>query len=816
MSSVLAMMYLVLFGSLAAAMAVVAQSNLRTADSSLKVSKAMSAAETGLVFGSRRLASEIQRFVVTEGVIDVDFAQDLWVGSLSSDDYEVLPPEGYAETTEPSGLMQALFFLHDEVDTHWFNVDSGDSSLPSQNTTTGVLICKPIALGLSADDPYFRLRYEVLADRPAVRITSIGVDGDISREVSVDFALTKKIKFAAVSPNRIMIGKNVMVLGPIGSRYGVTDDNDPNPDELDLPNGDPIVLRSDFYDLNADLDDLLDVFFDTVADYDVDGDNRLRPGQATEAAGLALESDLVDYDGNEYVDDFDLFLAWYDEDLDGRVVYDQALAVAAGLGTLDVEYGDGAADDTQLMTLIDLAIPDRNGDGTPETNADKFFGWSDGVIDVFDRYAKVDGQVRLAVLESDWELYHGEPYQTEVQGPILTDNDVTPIEFGTGTDDMLEIATNMFSASATWYEAQVPNSPVPDLNDAPQDPAILATQGVGGTYYAPGSPPAGIDEFEGVPFGSPGAYDYYRRPVYENYTFTNVRIPRGNNGLFINCTFVGVTFIETVSAEDTQGHWNYTGAYLWTDKNLDGLRTFDEMELGKFRQPGNPYTAMTTELPGGIVTENTRLFSNNIRFESCTFLGTVSGNRIGGGDPDDNTYTHWRNKAQFTGATRFYIDPEDSDLAEQPDVATLKPILEAMDADDLSQLARSSILLPGWSVDAGSFDAFSPRIKLKGTIVAGVMDIRGRADIDGTLLMTYRPVRNEGPLLVMGSINVDKFNTTIGYFSSIDGDSEGNAPEPGEYGEIRLRYDPDALLPDGIPWKMTAEMINGSYLEGGG
>ena len=64
-ASVLAMMFLVIFGSLAAAMAVVAQGNLRTADSGLRLSRAMSAAETGLTFATKRLASESSRFVVS-------------------------------------------------------------------------------------------------------------------------------------------------------------------------------------------------------------------------------------------------------------------------------------------------------------------------------------------------------------------------------------------------------------------------------------------------------------------------------------------------------------------------------------------------------------------------------------------------------------------------------------------------------------------------------------------------------------------------------------------------------------------------------
>ena len=97
-SSVLAMMFLVIFSSLAAAMAVVAQGNLRTADSYMKVSRAMSAAETGLVFAQRRLASESSRFVVLKGVID-DKARLYFIpnrGQVIYDDgiyYEVIKVE---------------------------------------------------------------------------------------------------------------------------------------------------------------------------------------------------------------------------------------------------------------------------------------------------------------------------------------------------------------------------------------------------------------------------------------------------------------------------------------------------------------------------------------------------------------------------------------------------------------------------------------------------------------------------------------------------------------------------------------------------
>lgn len=97
-ASVLAMMFLVIFGSLAAAMAVVAAGNLRSADRSLRVSTATSAAETGLVYASWMLEREARRFVVHKGEIDAAFAEDLWHGGWDSGvtgPVEILPPEGY-------------------------------------------------------------------------------------------------------------------------------------------------------------------------------------------------------------------------------------------------------------------------------------------------------------------------------------------------------------------------------------------------------------------------------------------------------------------------------------------------------------------------------------------------------------------------------------------------------------------------------------------------------------------------------------------------------------------------------------------------
>ena len=109
------------------------------------------------------------------------------------------------------------------------------------------------------------------------------------------------------------------------------------------------------------------------------------------------------------------------------------------------------------------------------------------------------------------------------------------------------------------------------------------------------------------------------------------------------------------------------------------------------------FPTLTATIPStGQNVADTRVESNNIRFHNCTFLGSISGYR-----PIE--YTHWRNKVQMTGETRFYLDPNDLDLATQSDANAIKAILNAMSPPDVQEMAKSSVLMPGWSFDVGSF-----------------------------------------------------------------------------------------------------------------
>ena len=66
---------------------------------------------------------------------------------------------------------------------------------------------------------------------------------------------------------------------------------------------------------------------------------------------------------------------------------------------------------------------------------------------------------------------------------------------------------------------------------------------------------------EKAPFNSPNYSDVYWRPVFENMVFRNVKVPKGTNGLFVNCTFVGATHVQT-HPDNTHPMWSEYGVNL--------------------------------------------------------------------------------------------------------------------------------------------------------------------------------------------------------------------------------------------------------------
>jgi hypothetical protein len=773
-ATVPALLMLTVIASITAGMASVSYTNVRSAQAMIGIAMAQSAAESGLSFGSIRLLHEVNRFVIDRGVIDSDLAEKLWKGTWTSADgnITVSPPLGYIVSAPTgSGVVYCLKDVFAQVDSHSIEVTTGDALLPRLSSSDSVLNVKPIPIDAN-EETYFRLQFGLIEHSTRILITSVGYHNGITRTISMEFDLDKRIDYALVAMSRVMLGRNVHVEGPIGTRFG-TDIG-----ELNANFGVPLVMHSDFAGIDpVVLDGDIAAFAAAILAYDVDGDNRLRPSHPTESA--ALGGALIDYDGDQYVTEMDLFLSRYDIDGDIRVVYDSAQASSAGHSGMTEEF----TQDMQLANLIDTAKSDRNMDGVMDS-VDTELGWNDGIIDVRDRYAKIDGSVGFAVGITDWESASGGSWQEDVRGSIVPDFASSASQFQLPNDRLAELTTSMFADSQTWFETEsLTGIAFGDLASGQVQSNMVTGSG---TYI-----PAGQSGWEGVPYEANGAYDWYERSVYKDMSFNNVRIPVGTNAVFDNCMFVGVTWVETTEDVDDP-NWNFAGSM-----EPDGLGGYSEQFAG--------LTAETN----GVSYASTRELSNNVRFHDCTFLGSIAADV-------PSEFTHWRNKIQVTGASRFFLDQDDPDVAAQSDGVVLQAILQSIDPQDREQMARSSVLMPGWSVEIGAFqNDESVGVKLTGTIVSGLLDLRGVVDVHGAILSTYHPVEGEGALFYGGE--ADAFNTTLGYFGPEDGDEEGindGMKTFSGYGRVSLRANPDAPMPDGVPWPITIVPDGSTYKEG--
>lgn len=930
-AAVLAMMFIVIFGSLAAAMAIASKGNVTTAATHLHVNRAQSAAETGLAIGNARLAEAAARFLISGSDVDGTFGWNFWTGNLGPlGTTQVLPPKtGRLDLGTPAGLAAAVAQAHsldqDVVSSIGITtptIGNAPAHSSSEFASTNWVFTPGVALEARArgevDPPLaYQVTYAPLANGTDIRVISTGYDfgytrsgQPITRTVSQDFRISKSVKNAIISSSRVMIGANVMVSGNVGARYS----------SVSFNNGDPLVLKSDFYGKDASLDRALDVLFAAIAASDVDGDNRLRVGHPVEGAAIPGAQDFTgdgttdnwfsDVTGDGYVDEFDVFINRFDTNHDGKVALSNALRQGTPNQSLTAEFvrPDGTALDDDLALLIDANNPDRNRNGVwgfldangngrwdageimsdidPNTGSyrDQVLGYRDGVIDRKDQYAKVAGGMKFSVDSSTWSSNRG-PLASKLRGPVVPPEGTSPQAFAVSSAELPSVDASTFTNQRTALQNAV--------NGAAFDAQVAAQLGVTipqlATYNAPRpanqSAPwyrrldansdttslpanAATAYWEKMPFNSPAYSDVYFRPVYYNMTFKDVQIPMGNNGLFVGCTFVGVTWVRSDTA-NTHRLWGEYGKctlssgvpalsnsrFIYTGTNyptmlpataippqqniLMAVIPLDKADLDSTQttRPGYDLLPDPLVISGKRVTD-TKTRSNNIRFHDCLFVGTILSDTPAG-------YTQSRNKIQFTGATRFFQKHPD-----QPDNSSLNP-----DPQDMREIRKTSMMLPNYSVDLGAFNSPpSQNLQLKGAIIAGVLDARGNVDIDGALMLTFTPVYGQAPLIdVLGNPvgNPANFNTTIGYFGPADGDSESLdpatlpivngqrivgwdtdgdglpdvAPDQAQpagstavpfygYGRIRLRFDPNMTLPDGIMLPMQTSVIVGTYQEG--
>ncbi len=750
--SVLAMLFLAIFASLAAAMAMSAQTNLLSADTNHHGNRALAASETGVQFARFRLASIADGVTTTKGEIEGDIADDLWT-QVAMQLYTAVgvesqfldsPTISYDGEGVPQKVELGRIRLGGATDDPTFRVTVEQHPIDGENYGSAYYQRTPYNVG-GAANLYTADGEAVTSANPVtnnyVRVTTVGTDGGVNRTINIDFRIDKKVRFAILSRNRIMIGRNVMVVGPIGSRYT----------QVDHLHGHPIQMRDNFHGLDPTLDTWLADLKTYLGLNDVDGDNRVLVADERESAGLG-DAAALDANNDGYVDTYDMFVLKYDSNNDGALS--------------ESEFSSGGnLIDGQLWQLMNEA---KYPIGTEFDWANKRVklpgeSWVDAsadlsTIDNYDDYAKVAGDVVFKSEKSPWEAgAAGGKYQDYFRGPIVSDEYTDPVTFG--ADDSAIVSLDASNFDVSQYRSMATGSFTDQINNP------VANDGSQPTVITP----AGPGTIESVPYNSPYPYDYYARPVYENMVFTNVKIPKGTNALFVDCKFIGVTFVDS-EVDNDDPNFNYAGM-----QEADGSQKYHGIEV---------------DVNGSAVTD-TKPLGNNIRFHNCDFDGTVA-------TENPASYSHVRNKLQFTGDTVF-----------NPTAGSLTDAQKAL-------FEKSTIMAPQYSLDIGTFTQPASGTEvthLDGTIVAGVLDIRGQAEINGSLITTFEPTVGQGVLAEGG--NPANFNTTLGYFESTAGDSEAEMPVGG-YGKIIIRYDPYRAMPDGIlgPIEVTADMD--TYFEGTG
>lgn len=503
---------------------------------------------------------------------------------------------------------------------------------------------------------------------------------------------------------------------------------------------------------------------------------------------------------------------------------------------------DGTSDDANTNGRWDAgeSIPDAMTDALggvyyPDVQA----GWRDGWLDRKDRMSKINGRVMYS---ATWSQYSASlagrmvpvspgsstlrpmTMQDVMQGGIVPQNaGEFPVEFGVGSDELREVGVDSFTNEGTggagrstqalvalrpsgtkslWQQAgeQLGVSPSggQTWEQAVKGRTPPSTPGSGPRFWSETTPNAtvraatGQNIWEPTPFSGMTVNDYYARPRFENMTFRYVEIPQGLNGLFVNCTFVGVTWVRT-QRDNTWTHWALYGQWQMNPSTgQPAARNTQEQPIDKsdyarwytdngLPAPTWPVRAETAanyaefsdppRVGGAWVmgpARDTKARSNNLRFHSCTIVGSVVSDTPAVFEPV-------RNKMQFTGRTVFALTHP-----TRPSDSTMNP-----NPADLDTLRRSMLMTPNYSIDLGQYNAVSDlanptegqNVRLSGTIVAGVLDARGNVSIDGSVMLTYSPRYGEGPMLQYGLPvgNPGHYNSSFGYFGSGDGDLEGGA-----------------------------------------
>ncbi len=702
-TAVVAMMYLIIFSTLAVAMFEVSTLNTRAAGNFADNDRARASAESGLRWMTWRFV-RMARPKTSIGDINSTVADSLWPGIVSSIQADLSSMQTTAERLT--------------------------------TVTTGQLKTAPISTEVNGGTFVVTVKQNP-ADKRYLFVTSTGTYGQTSKSLSMTFKIDKKVKFAIVGKVPIQLGRSTIVEGPVAM---ATANKYP-----------PVLMLSDFRHLSTSLRNKIDAFNDFLQENHPGYDNRINVNNPDELA-LATAENYSDVNKDGYIDEYDLFVKEFDGNSDNKITKAEF-----------TNPSTGKLYDVDLFNAID-ALGSPMFDGDPMR-----LGYQDNVIDNYDAYTKVRGQLTMATTANAWQanLGSGSTIHDMIVGPIqAADGASVPVKFGADATEIFDLSpTNFNTASFKNRTGSTAGTTVRQsgrienttllASDVTYTPAVRQVTVAGGTTLvvgqvylkttfdaanttavaagkaqATGITPANTAD-ERTPFGSTTWQATYRRPAFRFIAFKNVRIPKGLNALFESCTFKGVTFVELTTNINGNNSTSSSEGMTWSKRMKSGQGSFSKD------------TALTTT--------NSRGFDdgNNLRFNNCTMNGPVASD-------NPSAYTHFSNSWEFTGSTLF--------------------------DNQVDQTA--TMIAPQTNIEMGSFtDPSAAPSKLVGVVVAGNIDIRGTSVVDGSIIVT-----GDGA-----------GNTTQGWFGPSDSDTTSTTPMPeGGYGRLNIRYNPTRPLPDGI------------------
>ncbi|MBA7473716.1 hypothetical protein ES707_09059 [subsurface metagenome] len=215
---------------------------------------------------------------------------------------------------------------------------------------------------------------------------------------------------------------------------------------------------------------------------------------------------------------------------------------------------------------------------------------------------------------------------------------------------------------------------------------------------------------------------------------------------------------------------DYTARESWSSRKLE-RHIYENQTFTNKRLPTNRnalFKNCTFEDAFFVESDTSRTSNvNNVRFENCNFNGSIITDV-----PDDFRWMH--NVLYFTGSATF----------------------------DNTYMEEATILAPNFNVNIGNTQKLESESEsvLTGLVVGGIVDVRGNANIDGTILSMYDP----GPL---GNVAA-QYGTNVGFS---DENNEAGIPE--DVGTIHIHPNADGLLPIGIKSNIMLVPEQQSYAE---